>query len=151
MNGKFKRTIAVIMASATICTMFAACGPKQHPYVDNRTKVTLDYNDSVSRPRTYYLEDGQSFETPDEPIREGYRIGGWYTEKDGGTEVTFPYTPATETTLYAKWVPAVYDVTFNFNFAGSTPYVVQADYNTEIDAPDESLIPQNPGNRFFRW
>ncbi|MBQ6065731.1 MAG: InlB B-repeat-containing protein, partial [Clostridia bacterium] len=56
------------------------------------------------------------------PTRTGYMFGGWYenegctgTRYNGGTS----YTPSGNKTLYAKWVPNQFNVTFNGNGATS--------------------------------
>ena len=49
---------------------------------------------------------------PDDPIKNGYTFGGWWTKKganDGevdGEQYTFGNTLSANTTLYAKWTPA---------------------------------------------
>lgn len=46
---------------------------------------------------------GKSVARPNTPTSEGQFFNGWYTEATGGTEVTFPYTPTQDTTLYARF------------------------------------------------
>ena len=46
---------------------------------------------------------GKSVARPDTPTSEGQFFNGWYTDATGGTEVTFPYTPTKDTTLYARF------------------------------------------------
>ena len=54
---------------------------------------------------------------PEEPVREGYAFGGWYTEKECTNAFAFTVFPAENMTLYAKWVndPAYVYVTYNGN------------------------------------
>ena len=53
---------------------------------------------------------GANIPTPTSPTRTGYTFAGW-SATDGGSVITFPYTPAStgDITLYAKWtvIPAV--------------------------------------------
>ncbi len=46
---------------------------------------------------------GKSVAQPNTPTSEGQVFDGWYTDATGGTEVTFPYTPTQDTTLYARF------------------------------------------------
>lgn len=40
---------------------------------------------------------------PSEPYKDGYIFKGWYTEKEGGTEVTTKMVVTSDMTLYAHW------------------------------------------------
>ena len=46
---------------------------------------------------------GKSVARPNTPTSEGQFFNGWYTDATGGTQVTFPYTPTQDTTLYARF------------------------------------------------
>ena len=50
-----------------------------------------------------WMKSGSAIPTaPTLPLRVGYTFAGW-SATDGGSVVTFPYTPAADTVLYAKW------------------------------------------------
>ena len=52
------------------------------------------------------------------PTREGYIFGGWYKEAACTTKVSeAEYTPTSNITLYAKWTPITYTVTYAGNGA----------------------------------
>ena len=38
-----------------------------------------------------------------DPVREGYLFDGWFTEPDGGKEVTTDTRFTSDTKLYAHW------------------------------------------------
>ncbi|MBP5734230.1 MAG: InlB B-repeat-containing protein [Candidatus Methanomethylophilaceae archaeon] len=40
---------------------------------------------------------------PMDPVREGYLFDGWFTEPDGGKEVTTDTQFTSDTKLYAHW------------------------------------------------
>ena len=51
------------------------------------------------------------------PTRDGYSFEGWYASSDGGATLGEriggagePYTPSSDVTLYARWVPLIYRV-----------------------------------------
>lgn len=151
---KTQKITALLMAAAVFAAVpLSACGPEEtQPYVEQNLAVVVDYNDgSASRPRTYYLAEGASISSLPTPEREGFEIEGWYTEKENGTQITFPFTPTEATTIYAHWKVEEFDVTFNFNFEGSTPLITQVAYNETVSAPAEEEIPENDGYYFFRW
>lgn len=45
---------------------------------------------------------GENIKFPDDPIREGYRFEGWFTEPTGGEKIT-SLIASENTTLYAHW------------------------------------------------
>lgn len=51
------------------------------------------------------VDEGESLNSPADPVRDGYSFGGWYADAGFTTPVTFPLTPDADMTLYAKWVP----------------------------------------------
>lgn len=55
------------------------------------------------------------------PTLDGYTFAGWFTEATGGSQVTAStvYTTADDSTVYAKWTPATYNIIYNEN-GGST-------------------------------
>ena len=75
--------------------------------------VTFDSNDGdpVSPIETVH---GNSISEPDAPTREGNDFNGWFTDNNTFMNgVTFPYTVTENITLYAKWTPSSYTVTFD--------------------------------------
>ena len=71
----------------------------------------LDYTVTFSADGSdYYIAsclDGDSITAPTNPTKAGNTFGGWFTEESGaGTEITFPYTPSADVTLYAYFVAA---------------------------------------------
>ena len=65
--------------------------------------VTYDANGGTVSPTSgSYTDTPLTLPTP--TIDGCYTFDGWYTAKTGGTKVESPYTPTTNTTLYAHWV-----------------------------------------------
>ena len=74
---------------------------------------------------------------PTDPVKTGYDFGGWYKEAACTTAWTFATdTVAAATTLYAKWTPKTYTITFSSQ-GGSTVSDVTAAYNTTITKPTD--------------
>lgn len=79
---------------------------KEHPelildYSKMTTKITFDV-DGVTK--TEYI-NGDAFSKLDNPTKDGFTFGGWYTDKDctDGNEYTFGSQGGSEVTIYAKW------------------------------------------------
>lgn len=71
-----------------------------------RYKVTFDANGgNVDNGKEYmYCFYGDKYEELPTPTKAGYKFVGWFTEKNGGTEVTKDTSvPEGDHTLYAKW------------------------------------------------
>ena len=117
--------------------------PITNPTAPNGYTITLDDNGTTSQLKqtmtfdkwvatgngsisgivyTFGAGDGQltatytanSVELPT-PTKTGYTFDGWYTLKSGGTKVNSPYTPSSNTTLYAHWTAVKSKLTVNPN------------------------------------
>ena len=76
--------------------------------------VTLDPNGGSVSPTSIKATYAETYSNlPTNPTRTGYTFNGWYTAKDGGTQVTTSTkVTATENhTLYAHWTQTVVPVT----------------------------------------
>ena len=73
--------------------------------------VTFDANGGTfanptdpAEPGVYVISDTVKVEkAPEQPIRSGYTFKGWYTEAEGGSAITFPYTPSADVIIHAQW------------------------------------------------
>ncbi len=81
-----------------------------YAYAKWNSEITLDANGGAlgeSDSSTLDVaEGGQLGELPT-PTREGYKFGGWFTEKGAGEEVGAGTVPAGNATYYAHWVKTV--------------------------------------------
>ncbi|MCR5222539.1 MAG: InlB B-repeat-containing protein [Lachnospiraceae bacterium] len=84
--------------------------------------VSFDANggNCNSSPITVYYEG--TYGNLPTPTRAGYDFAGWFTEADGGGQISSSSTVAvlTDHTLYAHWTPKTYTVTFNTNANGAS-------------------------------
>lgn len=66
--------------------------------------VTFETNGG-SAVKAVTVDEGTAITAAPETTLEGYEFGGWYSSSDLSDDslVTFPYTPADNITLYAKW------------------------------------------------
>ena len=103
---------------------------------------------------------GKSVAQPNTPTSEGQIFSGWYTDATGGTEVTFPYTPTQDTTLYARFIDLIIVgvtgltnengiLTFTDDIAGVGAYTTskEGDY-VSVTNPLSSYFPFNQISEF---
>ena len=64
---------------------------------------------------------------PPEPVRAGYEFDQWYMDANFSEPMPQVYVPVENATLYAKWTPYEYTITFNF-FGGMQ---TEMNYNIE--------------------
>ena len=79
-------------------------------YFDKYVTVSLDVNggDALPTPeRLLYVEYGSALGALSEPVRDGYRFLGWFTDRDGGDKVEEDMAVTKDVTLYAHWKEVV--------------------------------------------
>lgn len=115
-SGGTQVTTATIVTTSGNQTLFAQWTPDSYT-------VTFDANGGETpSPTSQQATYGSVYGTLPSTSRTGYQFTGWFTAPTGGIQVT-PFTTVTITaplTLFARWTPATYTVTFNAN-GGSTP------------------------------
>ena len=89
----------------------------------NTHTVKFDANEGTVTPAEQTVTYGSHYGELPTPTREGYTFEGWFTKKDGGTQVTAvtTVTTAADHTLYARWTANEYTVTFDVNGGTVTP------------------------------
>lgn len=89
---------------------------------------------------------------PQEPTKEGYTFGGWYTDENLSNPFLWTTMPSKNITLYAGWEPISYTVTLNAN--GGT---FDDDENTKTitatfgQGYGTLLAPTKSGESFAGW
>lgn len=114
--------------------------------------ITFDLNyASAPLPTTQFVVEGMEIDVFT-PVREGYLFSGWYT--DALCTQVYEFSPITEALmLYAKWTDSSqqtdeFTVTFDLNYAGSTPIEQVVPVNTVASRPTD---PVRDGYRFSGW
>lgn len=114
-------------------------------FVPDSLTVTFDlgYGEETLYAKTI-VEEGNTVERPDDPVRSGYVFVGWYTAKTGGEMFDFDSAITKDVTLYARWSARSnpqptpeYTVTFNSNEGSEVPSqkVLKGECATEPEAP----------------
>jgi uncharacterized repeat protein (TIGR02543 family) len=87
-----------------------------------------------------------------EPTRAGYDFSGWYKTKTGGTEYTSAtlYKNEGPITLYAKWTPKKYTITFDVDCSDGTvnPESQLVTYNAPVGTLPK---PTRAAHKFIGW
>lgn len=97
-------------------------------------KVTFD-STGGSAVDTQLVGDGEKASAPANPTRTGYTFAGWSTSQAGGAAYDFNATSVTgDLTLYAKWTPNTYTVTFNSN-GGTSVTSATVEYGRTVTKP----------------
>ncbi|QOS81642.1 InlB B-repeat-containing protein [Paenibacillus sp. JNUCC31] len=94
------------------------------------------------------VQYGELATAPDDPIKAGHTFAGWYHEPELSTP--FDLNTASivqDTTLYAKWAPNTYTVTFN-TLGGSAVSDAAVEYEKKLSAP---ASPSRSGYTFAGW
>ena len=66
-------------------------------------KVTFDPTGGTVTPTYKNLTTGESVGTLPTPTRNLYAFNGWFTEAEGGEQITTSYVPTSNVTVYAQW------------------------------------------------
>jgi len=113
--------------------------------------VTFDAQGGSVSPASATVIGDSTYDTLPTPIRSGYIFGGWWTGANGtGAEITFETTVTitAEQTLYAKWVPGVYTVTFDAQGGSVNPSSVSV---TNDSTYGTLPTPTRTGHTFGGW
>lgn len=105
-----------VEANVTLYAHYTEDEEEENPPAEDTVTVTFDANGGTLTGSSSVKIDKNSYvNTADIPAveREGYIFKGWYTEKEGGSEVVPDFDSFSQnTTLYARWAKS-YTVTFD--------------------------------------
>jgi len=82
------------------------------------------------------------------PIKAGYTFGGWYTDKNHTQAFTFNSIITGDTTIYAKWEPLKYTVSFEVGDGSAVPNQSVA-HGEKANEP--TPVPTKTGYTFGGW
>ena len=130
-GGKLYNTVTSITASTTFYAQFEA----------NKYVVIWDLGtgQSETTEQTY----GEKLLLPKDPERKNAEFLGWFTEKDGGTEIdsNTTYTTDGETTYYAHW-----EITEIFSVTVPVVLPLTVDENGEVHTGSAEIINGSTGD-----
>ena len=117
-------------------------------------EVTFDPNVGSVSPTKKQVTYGAPYSAPDgifpTPPRNYYDFLGWYYQKTGGTKITGDtmVNKIRNHTLYARWAPKSYTVTFDANGGSVSPTTKTVTYTYNYD---ELPTPTRTGYTFKGW
>lgn len=116
-------------------------------YTRDKFDVTFDLNSKTgTAPDEQSVKFEGHAEMPSNPTTTGYIFDGWYASQDAsGDEFDFASNQVTAAiTLYAKWSPIQYTVSFNKNDADATGTMesITCTYDQEFTLPDCTYVKQ---------
>ena len=115
----------------------------------NSYKVTFNANGGSVGTSNITVTYDSAYGTLPNPTRSGYTFKGWYTDVAEGTLITNTtiVSTAKDHTLYARWTPNIYTLTYNNN-GGTGCTNKQVTYNSDYGT---LCTPTRTGYYFLGW
>lgn len=113
--------------------------------VAGKYKITFETNGGT-QVSTQAVTEGKAT-IPTAPTKEHYTFENWYSDESLTTVFDFESEITSDITLYAKWTPVKYTVSFDTN-GGSEIKALSVDYNTKATAP---TAPTKEHYVFDKW
>ena len=93
---------------------------------------------------------------PQKPVREGYTFGGWYRDAECTDIRKFNFDTQsqlmTDTTLFAKWIPNSYRVSYNLSLPDGSVYEPENIYKSYVHGQELTMpVPSQEGYVFCGW
>ena len=136
-------------------------------YTDSDESETAEFTTSEVAPNTYTITfeanggtridkitDATALPDPlPTTTRDHYTFAGWFTDEDCTHAATAGATINANTTLYAKWTPITYTVTFNAGSGTCATESTQGDFETGLELPTATPCDyaSNNGWSFVGW
>ena len=92
-------------------------------------QITYNVTFDAQLGSTVALQNTASVATSPSTTQSGFTFQGWFDAASGGNEITFPYAPSADITLYAQWVsaapptPAPYTGALPTGYSNTTPSI----------------------------
>ena len=113
-------------------------------------EYTLSYMLNIESTDPIHVIYGDSENTvrPEDPTRPNFSFSGWFTDE----LLTTPYSHGSKLTsdmsVYARWTRTSYMVTFDLNYIGSNPIIINSNVNADVSVP---TTPTRDGFVFSNW
>ncbi len=125
-----------------------------YAYFTKKWTITFDKNGhgDESTPSTQYVAEGKKISAVSDLSETGYTFGGWYTNQEcTGSAWNFSSNTVSEDiTLYAKWTPTDYTITYT-NMTGATNHASNPSTYTIESAAITLQDPKKTGYLFDGW
>lgn len=110
-------------------------------YTPSVYDVILDAGEGTVSDATYTVTYGSAYGELPEAVREGYTFNGWFTQAEGGDQVTSATVVELEGehTLYAQYTVNTYTLAFEMD-GGDAIESITAAYGTPIEIPEPTKL-----------
>ena len=111
--------------------------------------VTFNPNGGSVSPASGATGSNRRLSSLPTPTRTGYNFVGWFTQTNGGTQVTTSWEYGANATIYARWTPITYTIKYDLDGGVASP-----DNPENYTAATPSFALNNPtktGHTFTGW
>lgn len=140
---KFFNSIVLASFLAAVMILSSACTPSVQT-----VRIIFDENYVGGSSTVVETAKGELVTPPDDPERDNFEFTGWYTDKNGGTEVDFEYTVSEDATYYAAWKQIAATVTFDVNYEGGENFTSVVKIGATVAQPAD---PERENYLFNGW
>ncbi|MCF0216865.1 MAG: InlB B-repeat-containing protein, partial [Fibrobacteraceae bacterium] len=118
---------------------------------DTYYTVTFNANNHGVAPASLRVKEGVAAAEPTDPTADDYEFGGWYTDADWRKGEVYDFSSPVNgnVTLYAKWTPKNY--TISFNVGTGVPAVASINYTVESADIELPTATWDGGHVFDGW
>lgn len=109
-------------------------------------KITFDTNEG-SEIRPFLAEENETIYPPQAPTKEGNTFVDWYVDMALNVKYQFNQMPASDFTLYAKWLVNKYTISFN-SLGGTSVNPINLYFGSLLVEPS---APTKLGHTFMGW
>ena len=118
-SGDELKATTTITSDVTYIASWTEKGTPKPPVTTVEYTVTFETNGGTTEVKKAIVNSGSTLTKPDDPVKAGYVLEGWYTDEQCTAKYNFETPVTKDITLYAKWDPATaastYEVTIESN------------------------------------
>ena len=125
-------------------------GTYEGPYIIRH--ITYNFNGGSDTNYSTFIADGSSVSLPTPTARTGYTFAGWWDATSGGNNLgsgTSSYTVQSTLTVYARWTPDTYTISYDANGGTGAPSDQTKTYGTTLTL--SSTTPTRTNYAFRGW
>ncbi len=113
-----------------------------------KKEFTVTFTDELATHENKKAEYGSTLTLEEEPTAQGYLFGGYFTDKDRTNAWKATDTVKTDITIYYKWTPVTYNITYVTNDGVLTGATTSYDIKTAVNLPTDCV---KTGYQFEGW
>lgn len=99
---RYARLLSILLAIIMVAGLLPLSVIAEDIQSTHTVQFKLNYN-GAGKIATQTVADGECATEPENAVREGWILKGWYTKKNGGEKFDFATPITADVTLYAQW------------------------------------------------